>query len=76
MHTLTIKLTSINYAETLRALYPYLTKRLETSQKHPLLLHLYHGMEGKSEVVADKLFPLLPEAEQNGLLKSSFYFYG
>ena len=78
MYTLTLKLTNINYTETLHALYPHLAQRLETSQKHPLLLRLYrgiegksdehHGMEVKSEAVADKILSLLPEAERNGLL--------
>ena len=68
MYTLTLKLTNINYTETLHALYPYLAQKLEASQKHPLLLRLYHGMEGKSEAVADKILSLLPEAERNGLL--------
>ena len=68
MYTLTLKLTNINYTETLHALYPYLAQRLETSQKHPLLLRMYHGMEGKSEAVADKILSLLPEVERNGLL--------
>ena len=68
MYTLTLKLTNINYTETLHALYPHLTQRLEASQKHDLLLRLYHGMEGKSEAVADKILSLLPEAERNGLL--------
>lgn len=68
MYTLTLKLTNINYTETLHALYPYLAQKLETSRKHPLLLRLYHGMEGKSEAVADKILSLLPEAERNGLL--------
>ena len=68
MYTLHLKLTNINYTETLHALYPYLTQKLETSRKHPLLLRLYHSMEGKSEAVADKILSLLPEAERNGLL--------
>ena len=68
MYTLHLKLTNINYTETLHALYPYLAQKLETSQKHPLLLRMYHGMEGKSEAVADKILSLLPEAERNGLL--------
>lgn len=68
MYTLTLKLTNINYTETLHALYPHLAQRLEASQKHDLLLRLYHGMEGKSEAVADKILSLLPEAERNGLL--------
>lgn len=68
MYTLHLELTNINYTETLHALYPYLTQRLEASQKHDLLLRLYHGMEGKSEAVADKILSLLPEAERNGLL--------
>ena len=68
MYTLHLKLTNINYTETLHALYPHLTQRLEASRKHDLLLRLYHGMEGKSEAVADKILPLLPEAERNGLL--------
>lgn len=68
MYTLTLKLTNINYTETLHALYPYLAQKLETSRKHPLLLRMYHGMEGKSEAVADKILSLLPEAERNGLL--------
>lgn len=68
MYTLTLKLTNINYTETLHALYPYLAQRLETSRKHPLLLRMYHGMEGKSEAVADKILSLLPEVERNGLL--------
>lgn len=68
MYTLTLKLTNINYTETLHALYPHLAQRLEASQKHELLLRLYHGMEGKSEAVADKILSLLPEAERNGLL--------
>lgn len=68
MYTLTLKLTNINYTETLHALYPHLTQRLEASRKHDLLLRLYHGMEGKSEAVADKILSLLPEAERNGLL--------
>lgn len=68
MYTLTLKLTNINYTETLHALYPHLTQRLETSRKHDLLLRLYHGMEGKSEAVADKILSLLPETERNGLL--------
>lgn len=68
MYTLTLKLTDINYTETLHALYPYLAQKLEASQKHPLLLRLYHGMEGKSEAVADKILSLLPEDERNGLL--------
>ena len=68
MYTLHLKLTNINYTETLHALYPYLAQKLEASQKHPLLLRLYHGMEGKSEAVADKILSLLPEAERNGLL--------
>lgn len=68
MYTLTLKLTNINYTETLHALYPYLGQRLEASRKHDLLLRLYHGMEGKSEAVADKILSLLPEAERNGLL--------
>ena len=66
MYTLTLKLTNINYTETLHALYPHLTQRLEASRKHDLLLRLYHGMEGKSEAVADKILSLLPEAERNG----------
>lgn len=68
MYTLTLKLTNINYTETLHALYPHLAQRLEASRKHDLLLRLYHGMEGKSEAVADKILSLLPEAERNGLL--------
>ena len=68
MYTLHLKLTNINYTETLHALYPHLTQRLEASRKHDLLLRLYHGMEGKSEAVADKILSLLPEAERNGLL--------
>ena len=68
MYTLTLKLTSINYTETLHALYPYLAQKLKGSQKHPLLLRLYYGMGGKSEAVAEKLLSLLPEAERNGLL--------
>ena len=68
MYTLTLKLTNINYTETLHAFYPHLTQRLEASRKHDLLLRLYHGMEGKSEAVADKILSLLPEAERNGLL--------
>ena len=68
MYTLHLKLTNINYAETLHALYPYLAQKLEASQKHPLLLRMYHGMEGKSEAVADKILSTLPEAERNGLL--------
>ena len=68
MYTLTLNLTNINYTETLHALYPYLAQRLEASRKHDLLLRLYHGMEGKSEAVADKILSLLPEAERNGLL--------
>lgn len=68
MYTLTLKLTDINYTETLHVLYPYLTPRLEASQKHPLLLRLYQGLDGKSEAVADKILSLLPEAERNGLL--------
>lgn len=68
MYTLHLKLTNINYTETLHALYPYLAQKLEASQKHPLLLRMYHGMEGKSEAVADKILSLLPEAERNGLL--------
>lgn len=68
MYTLHLKLTNINYTETLHALYPYLAQKLEASQKHPLLLRMYHGMEGKSEAVADKILSPLPEAERNGLL--------
>lgn len=68
MYTLHLKLTNINYTETLHALYPHLAQRLEASRKHELLLRLYHGMEGKSEAVADKILSLLPEAERNGLL--------
>lgn len=68
MYTLTLKLTNINYTETLHALYPHLAQRLEASRKHDLLLRLYHGMEGKSEAVADKILSLLPGAELNGLL--------
>lgn len=68
MYTLHLKLTNINYTETLHALCPHLTQRLEASRKHDLLLRLYHGMEGKSEAVADKILSLLPEAERNGLL--------
>ena len=68
MYTLTLKLTNINYTETLHALYPHLAQRLEASRKQDLLLRLYHGMEGKSEAVADKILSLLPEAERNGLL--------
>lgn len=68
MYTLHLKLTNINCTETLHALYPYLAQKLEASQKHPLLLRMYHGMEGKSEAVADKILSLLPEAERNGLL--------
>ena len=78
MYTLHLKLTNINYTETLHVLYPYLAQRLEASRKHDLLLRLYHGiegksdehqgMEGKSEAVADKILSLLPEAERNGLL--------
>lgn len=68
MYTLHLKLTNINYTETLHALYPHLAQRLEASRKHDLLLRLYHGMEGKSEAVADKILSLLPEAERNGLL--------
>lgn len=68
MYTLQLNLTNINYTETLHALYPHLAQRLEASRKHPLLLRLYHGMEGKSEAVADKILSLLPEADRNGLL--------
>lgn len=68
MYTLHLKLTNINYTETLHALYPHLAQRLEASRKQDLLLRLYHGMEGKSEAVADKILSLLPEAERNGLL--------
>ena len=68
MYTLHLELTNINYTETLHALYPYLAQRLEASRKHDLLLRLYHGMEGKSEAVADKILSLLPEADRNGLL--------
>lgn len=68
MYTFHLKLTNINYTETLHALYPHLAQRLETSRKNDLLLRLYHGMEGKSEAVADKILSLLPEAERNGLL--------
>lgn len=75
MYTLYLKLTNINYTETLHALYPHLAQRLEASRTHNFLLRLYRGMEGKSEAVADKVLSFLPEAERNGLLVSGLNLF-